>query len=179
MIFAADGSGGSDTAGYGVAIYDPNSDITNTYFGVVLGYEIISAELNPMENRLNIQYNRSKIAKATNNRGELCAIWCALLLARQYNVKNITIVTDSKYCIGTFTEWYSNWLSLGITHKKKNIDLIKLIYNDYQVVNPHFVHQKAHMPKSAIERLTGTDKLHARLNRLADDLANLGRTNLH
>lgn len=176
MIFAADGSGGhSMYAGYGVVAYNEVDNTSTYYCGRVESYKILDARLTS-EYRLDISYDKNEVVGATNNRGELCAIYCALLVAKSLNVKDIIIITDSKYCIGIFTGWYENWVRDNILHKKKNIDIIEKIYVEYQVVNVTFIHQKAHMPERDIRSLTGTDLLYARLNQKADDLANRGKT---
>lgn len=174
MIFAVDGSGGSSSsAGYGVVAYDPDTKQKIRYNGCVKGFIITDAIITD-ECQINLIYG-NKIVPPTNNRGELCAVLAALLIIKNYypNGRH-TIVADSQYCIKTITIWYHNWVRENILHTKKNIDIISKIMN-IQSPNVTYVHQKAHMSKSSISKLTGIELLYAQLNAEADILADQGK----
>lgn len=72
----------------------------------------------------------------TNNRQELTAILVALEWAEEnYPNKNITIYSDSAYCVNAINIWMWNWAKNGwLTIKKepiKNDDIIKDIYHHF------------------------------------------------
>lgn len=75
-----------------------------------------------------------KIGNATNNIAELKAIEYALNLL-QDNEKNVTIYSDSQYCIGVLTK---DW------NPKVNMSLINSIKYKLQKINCEFVKVKAH-----------------------------------
>lgn len=65
----------------------------------------------------------------TNNRGELLAIINALKHIENNvkavgNTTRIRIVSDSRYCIGIFSEWLDNWVKKGTVEDMKNPDLL-------------------------------------------------------
>jgi ribonuclease HI len=74
---------------------------------------------------------RGEYQGATNQRAELAAIIQAIRFIKQYFPGNmIYVITDSKYAIGCFKEWYSNWMRNGWKNAKgnpvENQDLIML-----------------------------------------------------
>lgn len=75
-----------------------------------------------------------KIGNATNNIAELKAIEYALDLLKE-DETNITIYSDSQYCIGILTK---NW------NAKVNRDLITSIKSRLEKINYEFVKVKAH-----------------------------------
>lgn len=67
---------------------------------------------------------RGDLPGATNQQAELSAI----LQAIHYFGKDISLVTDSKYAIGCFTEWYPRWLRNGwINAQRKPVENRNLI----------------------------------------------------
>jgi len=67
---------------------------------------------------------RGDLVGATNQQAELSAIIQAVYLFGT----NIKVITDSKYAIGCFTEWYPRWLRNGwINAKNKPVENRKLI----------------------------------------------------
>lgn len=178
MIFAVDGSGGSNiSAGYGLVIYDEDKqEVIAQGKGKIEPFEILGATLVADEYRLDIIYG-TKAVKPTNNRGELCAIMCAIKIVKHWGLRDdqYKIVSDSKYSMTIFTEWYQEWERQGVFHLKLNMDIIAYMWNDYQMFNVCFIHQKAHKSLKEIARLNGTEKLYATLNRTADELAKQGR----
>lgn len=169
LTIATDGSGGNpQVAGYSAVIF-PAADI---YKGYILDRNILDANL--VGTTMNITYGNIK-SKATNNRGELCGLLCALLVARSRGVNNITVVMDSKYCIGIFTEWLNNWIKNGILDKKENADLVKVIMRYMTDINVNFVHQRSHLTKAAKARLTREELINVQLNELADKAAEEGK----
>lgn len=91
---------------------------------------------------------------ATNNRGELLAFINALKYIHDKdvaNVKTITFVSDSTYCIGIISSWLDKWITEGTLDERKNIDLLnemsdivkKLKDKNYTIET---IHQNSHQP---------------------------------
>lgn len=173
LTIATDGSGGNpQVAGYSAVVNVPGTSNVYIYKGYILDRNILDADLRGMT--MNVTYGDVK-CKATNNRGELCGLLCALLVARSRDVDNITVVMDSKYCIGIFTEWLDNWIKNGILHKKENVDLITVIMRYTRDINVNFVHQRSHLTKAAKDRMTREQLVNVQLNELADKAAEEGK----
>jgi ribonuclease HI len=86
---------------------------------------------------------RGQIDGATNQQAELSAIIQAVHFLKQ----RIHIITDSKYAIGCFTEWYVNWLNNGWKNAKgKPIENQSLIMLGLQmgIHNCTFQHVAGH-----------------------------------
>ncbi|CAI4232664.1 unnamed protein product [Auanema sp. JU1783] len=84
---------------------------------------------------------------ATNNRGELQAVAKAIEKARDSNVKEMIIRTDSQLCINSCDTWINKWERNGwktTTGDVKNKDLLVQIQNLRKNVNVHFEKVKAH-----------------------------------
>jgi len=171
------GSGVYDRAGYGTVVYAP---LTSTrlnpdrFYGPVLSRVITGASI--VNGMMEITYGNATQA-ATNNRGELCGLLCGILVAKQRGYRNITVVMDSKYCIGIFEAggWLVNWKNKGIVQSKLNPDLVTLIDHHMTGLNVTFVHQKAHLTNAQVSRLTGINREYAEMNRIADELAESGK----
>lgn len=174
LLIASDGSGGHSVAGYATVVYNGSGNVT-IYKGKVHPYEITGAILTG--SGMEIIYNREKAQNATNNRGELCGLLCSVLVAKSRGANNFTLITDSKYCIGIFTEWLDNWIAKNILSKKLNTDIIMLIRSNMAGINMNFVHQKAHLTNAQLNRLSPNDRFFATLNMIADTKAEEGRTN--
>lgn len=110
--------------------------------------------------------------KCTNQIAELYAIYKTISWLLEVNCNtNVTIFTDSKYCIGCLTQWNKNWIKNGWKNAKnkpvKNKRIIQIILKNLEElqinVKVEFKHVKAH----------NGDKW----NEVADKLANKGRTN--
>jgi ribonuclease HI len=112
------------------------------------------------------------IENCTNQKAELYAIYVGLTIIEQENDfqnKEVIILTDSKYCIGCFTEWIQTWSKNNWkTASNKPVCNLDLIYPIYQLIYKlsskyqiYFQYVKAH---------NGNE-----FNELADKLANRGR----
>jgi len=101
--------------------------------------------------------------KPTNQRAELKAILEALRVVKELSNK-IIIYTDSEYSINCIERWYASWVSNNKLDKKKNIDLIKPIYQYYRALHITFKHIRSH---------TGLQDEHSLGNEEADRLANV------
>ena len=99
--------------------------------------------------------------KHTNQRAELQAIVEALRITKEYPHK-IIIYTDSEYSINCVTKWFPTWVKKNKLEDKKNIDLIKPIYQYYHAKNIVFRHINSH---------TGLQDEHSLGNEEADRLA--------
>jgi ribonuclease HI len=67
----------------------------------------------------------------SNNRGELEGIREAikLVISNQVHKVPLMIVTDSKYCVGTLSEWYPNRVRKRTYSELKNLDMVSSILN--------------------------------------------------
>jgi ribonuclease HI len=68
-----------------------------------------------------------EIYQASNNRGELTAIYEALKYIASSGFTNVVIVSDSEYSIKSIDVWVAKWLQDPVKNKlqeKKNLDLI-------------------------------------------------------
>jgi ribonuclease HI len=99
--------------------------------------------------------------KVTNQRAELYAILIALRITKEIT-NHIIIYTDSEYSINCVMRWFASWVSKNIVDKKKNIDLIRPIYQYYKAKGVEFRHIKSH---------TGLQDEHSLGNEIADKLA--------
>lgn len=90
-------------------------------------------------------------SQQTNNRGELTAILQALQhIKNYYSEDEVTICSDSMYCINCITVWGEQWIAKGI--EKKNMDLIRKILK-IKCNNIIFKHVRGHSERS--ERADG------------------------
>lgn len=171
LIIATDGSGGNpQVAGYSAVSFSVGR--IDIYKGYILDRNVLDVSLNGMT--MNFTYGNIK-CKATNNRGELCGLLCAILIAKLRDINDITVIMDSKYCIGIFTEWLGNWIKNGILDKKENVDLIKVIMHHMNGININFVHQRSHLTKAVKDRMTREQLVNVQLNELADKAAEEGK----
>ena len=69
--------------------------------------------------------------KVTNQRAELYAILKALRITKEVT-NHIIIYTDSEYSINCVMRWFASWVSKNKLEDKKNIDLIRPIYQYYR-----------------------------------------------
>jgi ribonuclease HI len=80
----------------------------------------------------------------TNNRMELLAFITALRYAKERNMKDVTIYTDSKYVSNPLTcGWLIKWHAKGYANKA-NTDLWRLAYSLLQMVNVEVIWVKGH-----------------------------------
>lgn len=79
----------------------------------------------------------------TNNRMELTAILEALTWCKDNKRSNVTIYSDSKYCVKGINTWMHKWISKnwdGVA----NVDLFKNIYNLSKIVKVHMEWVRGH-----------------------------------
>ncbi len=89
------------------------------------------------------------VKKPTNNIAELVAILEALKkIKKSYNDEKIVIYTDSHYCIKILESWYLKWIKEGTLEKRQNIDIIKVLYDNYYTkMDVELKHVKSHSNK--------------------------------
>lgn len=79
---------------------------------------------------------------------ELTAIVKAVCWCRENEVTNVTIYTDSAYCMNGATQWLDNWIRNGwkssTGSKVKNLELWKEYVKQSYYVKVKFVKVKAH-----------------------------------
>lgn len=109
-----------------------------------------------------ILYDDTVVIPCTNNRAELMAI----ILAIYKTQGDITIISDSELSINIFTKWMTGWFKNGYfgTDRKKNMDLVEIMYNISQNRNIIFIHQHSH---------TNENTKYSELNNEVDKLANI------
>jgi len=91
-------------------------------------------------------------ANGTNNTAELNGLLYSFKLAKKYltSVKQVQILSDSKYSIDCITKWAKGWQVKGWTRGKgeeiKNLELIKECFTLYQEIKQHIIitHVKGH-----------------------------------
>lgn len=115
------------------------------------------------DDKLILEYSKS-YKNCSNNQMELAAIIAGLSCVKQ-SIENLTIISDSMYCIGCAT---LNW------KRKKNIKMWKLFDKEYERVsklcsNIEFKHIKGHQKNSSEE---------AKWNNRCDELAVQASQNL-
>lgn len=166
-IIAVDGSAASGKVGFG--IYSHNIKISS-----------------PVKNRIvsgisypTIFYDETQEQLATNNRGELLGMLYLFHYIETLPKGDYTVVCDSEYTIKTLQLWYPARIFKGTEGEIKNHDIIRLAYHkQLQLINDGwniiYRHQKAHIAKRDIERLTGIEKITAEYNTAADLLAKEG-----
>lgn len=104
-----------------------------------------------------IEQQYSVIDNATNNKGELCAVYMGVMLAIKYRYQfnRINIISDSQFSIFGLTKWIYNWrdniknnnyISNSSKSEVSNQDLFKLIINTIILYNLKIClyHQKGH-----------------------------------
>ena len=108
-------------------------------------------------------------SNTTNNQSELLAIYTALIdiyLDKKFNnninIKLISIISDSEYCINSLTIWYKTWYKNNWLNSKgkevKNKDIIKYILTIIDKLKTkniliNFIHQNSHQKLSNIIKL--------------------------
>jgi uracil-DNA glycosylase len=108
-----------------------------------------------------------KPQRPTNNRGELLAIIMAIITVRQYTVDtDLTIVSDSSYCINAITKFLPNWVKNGKINTCKNSDLFKVVL-ELDLKGVKFIHQNGHT----------VGQEHSAGNNRADELCNIALDN--
>ncbi|VVB71111.1 Uracil-DNA glycosylase [uncultured archaeon] len=109
----------------------------------------------------------------TNNRGELLGIcWALYVLLRFVALGKVVIISDSKICISTFTEWLKKRKQEGTVNELKNLDLVllgdKLLHRlKKQALKVKFIHINSHQPEPE-ESLA---KLYWKGNKKVDEMA--------
>ncbi|ELU04460.1 hypothetical protein CAPTEDRAFT_135802, partial [Capitella teleta] len=102
--------------------------------------------------------------RQTNNRAEIYAAHRAIEQAKEMNIQNLVIFTDSQFLISCITKWIQNWKKRGwkTTSGKAVINREELENLDsvMQGINVRWEHVKGH---SGVEG-----------NEMADQLANEG-----
>jgi ribonuclease HI len=172
LLMASDGSGGDPRiAGYAAVVYNGSGNVT-TYRGSVRDRKVTDATFDG--NSMTLVYN-DQYSKATNNRGELCGLLCAVMIAEYRNATRITVVVDSMYCINTFEKWLEKWIAEGTLNTKLNTDIIMLIRRKMVGIKVDFVHQRSHLTKIQKARLQEHEKLNVMLNEIADREAEYAR----
>ena len=106
--------------------------------GKVGGFGVVVTEDNKI-----LQVFSAQCKDTTNNREELKAILWAM---KNYN--NVKIVSDSAYCVNLITDWMHKWKQDGWKrngkYEVKNLDLIRHIYDLYNIGNYEFEHILGH-----------------------------------
>lgn len=108
-----------------------------------------------------VDQNYIVLDNATNNRGEIYAVYMGVLFALKYrnNFEKINIISDSQFAIYGLTRWIYNWKASATINSFKNgskktvanQDIFKLIINTI-IMNKlyvNFYHQKGHANKSS------------------------------
>jgi ribonuclease HI len=86
-------------------------------------------------------------------------------IKKTYNNEKIQIYSDSHYCIKILKSWYLKWIKEGTIDKRQNVDIIKVLYEDYYTkMNVDIIHVKSH---------TNSKDEHSIGNSEADKLARL------
>lgn len=172
-IIATDGSYRKTTnkASWAFAIFDQNNNQIYEMAKLVEPFEIINISE-------NIEYT-NKSAKPTNNRGELLAILASINYIKLANLehKKYIILSDSKYSIGVYTEWYKNWNKNGTKTGKLNLDIIELtvsLFKELSKIGYKFQFRwiNAHIPKYKFNELSQEQQNLHLLNEKVDNLAN-------
>lgn len=167
IVVATDGSGSVPLgiAGCGIYVFGgkpvhakvPPRVITDIKFKVVEGTEY---------DLLEVEEEEAEYRKPTNNRGELLAIYFAIKLVGEGDIR---IVTDSQYSIHCFTG-YIKGLSDEDILSKLNGDILLLIKRTILAHNGKIAFKKikAHQTKKAISELPPLERRYAEMNAIAD-----------
>tara|TARA_B100000900_G_C20565586_1_gene710921 strand:+ start:277 stop:966 length:690 start_codon:yes stop_codon:yes gene_type:complete len=146
-----------------ILVYTDGACSNNGLDNAICGVGVYFSERN--KNKYNNIGKVIDFDKPTNNLAELMAILEALKTIKHNNYKNekIKLYTDSHYCLKTIETWYLEWISNGTINTRKNIDIIKNIYDNYYTqMNIELLYIKGHSKK--------TDE-HSIGNDIADKLA--------
>lgn len=122
--------------------------------GVLLADSISPTEyafIDPANPAMGIKTVPEKKILPSCNRAELLAIIYALLgVLVTGSVGPVEIVTDSKICLGTLTQWLPNRLAKGTERELKNYDLVeiawRLVCEVRKITTLEFTLIKAHQP---------------------------------
>lgn len=84
------------------------------------------------------RYHNEECLNTTNNRMELTAILYVTQLAAKDPNNEYLIYSDSSYCVRTINEWMrkwatNNWIKIGKNEPIENQDLIKQLYNLFNI----------------------------------------------
>lgn len=130
-----------------ITVYTDGSCYNNGKPGAISGIGIHYSEknkykLNDISNK--IIFNDDTIA--TNNHAELKAIEYAIndIINNKLSDKTIKIYTDSKYSLNCITKWYPKWLISNKLENRKNVEIIRSIYDKSNNLDIEFLHVKGH-----------------------------------
>ena len=142
-------------------LYTDGACSKNGQIGAQCGIGIHFSEKNPI--KLKDVSKKLKVKTATNNVAELTAIETAINMVIDNNYTNykIELYTDSRYSIDCIEKWYKMWVKKK-NLEKKNIEIIKNIYDNIQNLRFEFKYIKAH---------TNLSDEHSMGNAKADQLA--------
>lgn len=119
-----------------------------------------------------IQYDQNSPKPGTNNRGELLAILVAMqwIISSDFGDEKKIIVSDSKYCVSTITEWYDSWVENDRLDGKQNMDIIPIIMElKKQITNLEFVRIDGHQKEK--DYIGKPDEQYCIINNKADAIA--------
>lgn len=140
-----------------ILVYTDGACSNNGYDNAVCGIGVYFSERNKTKYE-NIEKVILDIDKSTNNIAELIAILEALKsIKNNYKNEKIKLYTDSHYCLKTLKKWYKEWIKDGSLNTRKNIDIIKNIYDNYYTqMNIELFYIKGHS-KQKDEHSIGND----------------------
>jgi len=152
-----------------IIIYTDGACSRNGQIGAQCGIGIHFSEKNPI--KLEDVSDKLDVVTATNNIAELTAIDTAInmIIDNNYTNYNIVLYTDSRYCIDCIEKWYKMWIQKNNLNKK-NIEIIKNIYDNIQNLHIKFNYIKAH---------TNLPDEHSMGNSEADQLATNSLKQIH
>jgi len=147
----------------------PNCKAGWGYFSVSNGLEFRNFDHVP----------KSKDSYPSNQRGELSAIYFALLNLKtefeNFKFKKVILVSDSDYSLKIINIWYESWVKKNQVESKKNLDIIIPMMSLVKEIKLKFSFSTTHVNSHQKEPI---QKNHGwflwKGNTEADHLANLG-----
>lgn len=119
-VFYPDGGCDSQTvAGWGVHGYFFNNDKAKQGTGnskalvTAGGYEMGKSGIPDITITNYVDAFGSLTDNATNNSAEAEALYNALKITQQYDIKHTTLICDSQYALNGFSKWMHDWQKLG------------------------------------------------------------------
>lgn len=126
-----------------ITVYTDGACSRNGMKGAQCGIGIYFSERNPVD--IDDISEKLHVETPTNNVAELTAIKRAIdiLIDKNLIYYTIKIYTDSQYSIDCVQKWYDMWIEKN-NFNKRNIELIRDIYNKKKWIGFELIYIKAH-----------------------------------
>lgn len=168
LVIASDGCAGNYGAGFGVIVYDTESESKSYYSGTLRNEKINSAMISGKD-LMFVYSEEHEHEHASNIRAELCGFLFTLMLAKQMGASTIMAVLKHDYCINAFN---------GNNDPTDNADIVSLIMQCKGGIEVGFMLMESYLTERMIWNLSGIDRVYAELNYEVTGVSESARNNI-